>query len=111
MKRMRRCNMDDSDWRSYGHGRVIRKHSSGFFVIKPAELTARAPTYCGMCGVVMRTEDDEDSWKKFECCSLCARTWVYPHRKEWNEGWRPDPSDVRALAIVNAVMTFDEHPT
>jgi hypothetical protein len=82
------------DWKPYTNDRLISEHSSGFYVIKPIETAEAQPLFCPLCESIMRSEMDEESYKKFTCCDSCAITWAYPNREKWNAGWRPTSEEV-----------------
>lgn len=81
-------------WKEYTGNRLIMEHSEGFYVIKPKEDVNHFPLFCPLCESIMRTELDEEEFKKFSCCDSCAMNWVYPNREKWEKGWRPSVEEV-----------------
>jgi hypothetical protein len=84
------------EWKPYLNDRLIAKHPAGFHVIKPVEQACESqPLFCPYCDRIMRSEYDDDAYKKFQCCDICAGAWVYPNLDAWKSGWRPDPQQIR----------------
>jgi hypothetical protein len=81
-------------WRPYLNNRIIAEHPSGFYVIKSTEPSEGRPIFCPLCDSIMRTDLDEDAYKKFECCDSCATNWAYPNKEKWKDGWRPSSDEV-----------------
>ena len=81
----------EEEWKPYFHDRLIKRHSSNFFIIVPKDAEPGIPLACPVCEVLMRSRDDEIAWVDFKCCHKCSLAWASPRRKEWNEGWRPEP--------------------
>lgn len=83
-------------WTTYTNDRLIKKDDVGFFVIKPTATDDEFfPIDCNVCGLLMRTSDDELSWSKYKCCNFCAMKWAMPRVDTWNNGWRPSEEDVK----------------
>lgn len=88
-----------SEWKSYLDNRLI-KQCNGFYVIKPAGERNVIPLSCPVCDHMLRTYDDEKSYRNFECCESCETFWARPNMTAWRQGWRPDKKDV-ALKFQN----------
>lgn len=81
--------------RQYVGDRLIEDRD-GYVIIVPKDATDPTPISCPVCMHVMRTGDDELSYRTFSCCDRCARLWAAPRRAQWAEGWRPTPEQVLA---------------
>jgi len=81
------------DWKHYLNDRLIKEHE-GFYVIKPSEERNFVPIVCPVCDYLMRTLDDEKSYRQFECCESCETYWARPNLTAWRNGWRPDKKDI-----------------
>lgn len=82
------------NWKPYMKDRLIAEHPRGFYVIKPAEVNDSQPLFCPLCESIMRSEMDDDAYKKFTCCDSCATTWAYRNKEKWKEGWRPSSEEI-----------------
>lgn len=81
-------------WNEYPGDRLIKKHESGFFIIKPKEYEHGQPIFCPLCDFIMNGIYDSDAWEKFQCCDACAGTWAYHNKEEWQKGWRPSREQI-----------------
>jgi hypothetical protein len=100
-----------SAWEPYFGERKIKK-CDGYVVIVPEkEKHSLPPTFCDVCEIRLFSKEDEEAYKKFECCSSCADTWAYSRSKEWKNGWRPSKETVNAAIqkriFVNKNITFE----
>jgi hypothetical protein len=80
-------------------------NSHGFYVITPKESCEVTPLCCPVCDVVMRTREDDISYREFQFCERCTVLWAFAHREEWKNGWRPsrleiDDANVARLPLV-----------
>ena len=83
-----------SDWKPYLNDRLIKEHD-GFYVIKPSETNDdNVPLACPVCSYLLRTFDDEKSYRNFKCCESCETHWARPNLKMWKEGWRPSKNQI-----------------
>lgn len=82
-----------SEWKPYLNDRVIKK-CDGFYIIKPSEDRDFVPIACPVCDYLMRSSDDEKSYRQFTCCESCETYWARPNMTAWRNGWRPDRKDV-----------------
>jgi hypothetical protein len=81
-------------WKSYINDRII-KECDGYYVIKPSsEMNDTVPFSCPLCDYLMRTQEDEKSYKRFSCCESCEMYWARPNQEKWKEGWRPPSKEV-----------------
>lgn len=98
-----------TDWRPYLRDRMVKEEPEGFFVIVPAGAEPPVPLVCPICDRLLRSRDDEAAYQEFNCCDLCALQWAHPRRKEWKEGWRPLPEQVRDVIAQRPPLyvTFD----
>jgi hypothetical protein len=83
-----------NEWKPYLNDRLI-KECEGFYVIKPVEERQIVPLSCPVCDYLMRTVDDEKSYREFECCESCETFWARPRFPSWKEGWRPTKEQVQ----------------
>jgi hypothetical protein len=82
-------------WEPYFNGRIIKK-CDGYFIIKPANSDKEiVPLSCPVCTYLLRTSDDEKSYKNFGCCENCETLWARPNQEVWRAGWRPDLETVQ----------------
>ena len=44
----------------------------------------------------MRSRNDEEHYRKYNCCDVCAITWAYKNHDKWSDGWRPSRDEVIA---------------
>lgn len=82
-----------SEWKPYLNDRLISERE-GFYVIKPSEDKDSVPISCPVCNHLMRSFDDEKSYRQFSCCESCETYWARPNLTAWKNGWRPDTKDV-----------------
>jgi len=90
--------------RPYLRDRLIEERPEGFFVIVPVGASAPIPLSCQVCDRLFRSRDDETAYLEFACCHLCALQWAHPRRKEWQEGWRPSPDQVKDVVSQRPPM-------
>lgn len=99
---------EDETWKKYPGSRLIKRHSSGFYIIIPDDAGTVVPVSCPVCDFLLRSRDDEESYVEFECCNACALKWAHPRRAEWKAGWRPSHDDVIEVVgqrpPINAVI-------
>lgn len=96
-------------WRSYLRDRLIEEQPEGFVVIVPTDAEPPVPLACPVCTHLMRTRDDEASWRVVGCCERCALLWAQPRLAQWKEGWRPAVEQVQQLELQRPplAITFD----
>jgi len=89
--------------------RLILDHEKGFPIIVPTGFTEPIPLFCDVCQALFKSSDDENSYREFKCCYLCALNWAHPRRKEWKDGWRPTPKQISEVIKerVPAMLIFD----
>lgn len=66
----------------------------GYSIIFTTESASVVPFSCTVCDTALRTQDDEQTHEKFDCCYRCAVTWAYPNVAKWSEGWRPSRDEI-----------------
>lgn len=82
-------------WEPYFDDRLVKK-CEGYFVIKPASSGRETvPLNCPVCNYLLRTSDDEKSYKNFHCCESCETLWARPNQEMWRSGWRPSAEEVQ----------------
>jgi hypothetical protein len=96
-------------WQPYLRDRLISEQPEGFVVIVPSDAGLTVPLACPICTRLMRTRDDEASWRELECCERCALTWAQPRLSAWKDGWRPTAEQVCQVNSQRLPMsiTFD----
>jgi hypothetical protein len=96
-------------FRPYLRDRLIEDQPEGFVVIVPTDAAPPVPLACPVCTRLMRTRDDEASWRTLECCDRCALIWAQPRQAAWKEGWRPTQEQVHQADVQRPPMaiTFD----
>ena len=92
------------EWKPYPDDRIFCRLDDGLVVIRPVDPQQVMSFFCEICDNAMRTLDDEESWRKFGCCDVCARNWAYPKRPEWESGWRPTKEQVKASKFRTVMM-------
>jgi len=85
--------MNDNEWKPYLNDRLI-KQCDGFYIIKPVEENPVIPISCPICDYMIRTYEDEKSYRNFECCESCETFWARPNLSSWRNGWRPEKNQV-----------------
>lgn len=99
---------EDITWIDYPNDRKA-KLTDEYIVIVPSSWDqddpSFVPIFCDVCEFGL-TSLDEESQKKFQCCSTCADTWAYANKKEWEKGWRPSTEEVDR-AIKNRIFVDD----
>jgi len=102
-----------SEWQKYTNNRKILRRENHVLIV-PEAYTAQSiemPLFCDVCGIRFGHMEDEKSYQKFKCCSSCANTWAYSHKKEWEEGWRPSNEQIEKAIekrlIVNPDLVFE----
>lgn len=80
--------------RPYFRDRLIEDRPEGFVVIVPTVTEQTVPMSCPTCNRLLRTRDDETSWRELACCERCALIWAQPRLGAWKDGWRPSVEQV-----------------
>jgi len=52
--------------------------------------TAHVPLFCSVCDLPMLKNEDDLSYRTFECCDHCSTMWAYQDRDAWANGTRPN---------------------
>lgn len=96
-------------WKLYPLNRVIKRHKSGFAIIKPENIEISTPLSCPNCDHLFRSRDDENSYHEFGCCSRCENIWARPRKKDWENGWRPSTEEKANSELLHLPIsiTFD----
>jgi hypothetical protein len=86
-------------WSTYPNDRKICDKGS-YVIIVPSthfenEVNNVIPIFCDVCGIRFGHKDDEETYKKFSCCSPCADKWAYSNKEKWLNGWRPTQEEVK----------------
>jgi len=100
-----------SEWSSYPKNRKIC-HKNGYSLIIPDNCENKSmPLFCDICEISFSNKEDEKTYKTFGCCSACADTWVYSHKTEWQNGWRPDKDKIEKAVkkrfFINPHIVFE----
>lgn len=98
-----------AEWKSYLQDRLIRKDPAGFYVIIPESSEHSLPLACNVCNMLLRSREDEESCREFDCCYRCALKWAHSRRQQWKDGWRPTQEEVDSdvLSRVGLSITFE----
>lgn len=96
--------IDRKNETKYVKDRLCLKRQN-YMTIYSEDTFALIPFSCPVCDTVLRTQDDEHSYEKFQCCSFCAINWAYPNVERWKNGWRPDKNDASELAGQQVIST------
>jgi hypothetical protein len=80
-------------WKDYLNNKLI-KECDGYCIIKPKNFREITPIACPVCDYLLRTGQDEKSYRQFSCCESCELLWARPRQEEWRNGWRPDKEQV-----------------
>jgi hypothetical protein len=80
-------------WNPYINDRLI-KNCDGFYLIKPDSERNVVPLACPVCDYLMRSSNDEKSYRTYQCCESCETLWARPNLNFWREGWRPSKEKV-----------------
>lgn len=79
--------LGDFQWKECANGKTTEINDIRI-VIPNAEYNP-VPMFCGICDFPMRTSDDLQSFRKFDCCENCMLEWAEARQEEWKNGWRP----------------------
>jgi hypothetical protein len=60
-------------------------------------LGLRVPSFCPICGMLMRGSKATTSYYDHGCCVLCFIEWVEGREERWTGGWRPDVEAVEKM--------------
>ena len=85
--------------------RKILHYNNQFYIITPLEFE-KGDTCCEICNEIIKTSEDVESIKKYNCCDLCAMKWAHPRRKMWENGWRPSQEEI-SLEIAQRVWEIE----
>lgn len=102
------------EWSTYPKNRKIKKKEQHVVVV-PGKFEENSvncmPLFCDVCEFRYSTQEDEHSFKIFNCCSACADTWAYSNREKWKDGWRPSAEQVQFLVekrvFINNFIQFE----
>jgi len=78
----------------YLNDRLILKKEN-YVLIKPNRESRLIPLGCSVCEFLYRTHNDEKAHETYGCCHRCAEVFVYPDRKRWSKGWRPNEDQIK----------------
>lgn len=101
---MLRLYMNDASWKPYIDNRVITYHKDGFAIIVPIDKIEPIPIFCDICKYVLRSYDDETSYRELGCCNRCAMQWAHSRRELWASGWRPTDKQVEEFEKLRLPM-------
>lgn len=93
------------EWRSYLGDRLIARHPAGFFVVMPDGAEPAVPLACPTCQTLMRSRDDEVTYRELACCYACGLRWAHPRRQEWKAGWRPSQAEIATAVFERPPLT------
>jgi len=95
----------------YPGGRKIF-YRDGYVLILPESYDSnKMPLFCEVCEIAFSKQEDEKTYKLFKCCSVCADTWAYSHKQEWDNGWRPSQEQINVAVqkrlFINPNVVFE----
>ena len=98
-------------WNPYTRNRKI-KNLQDYSIIIPENFSNDGmPLFCEVCKICYSSKEDELTFKKFGCCTICADTWAYSHKIEWEKGWRPSEDQIEISVskrqLVNEFIQFE----
>ena len=64
--------------------------------------------FCKLCGFPLRSRDDFEASKDYDCCNNCYLTYVESRRKEWKEGWRPDKETLEEYIYMRKFVLLNQ---
>lgn len=99
--------LDDVEFKPYMQDRLIHYNDLGYYVIVPKDATRPVPLSCPVCDFLLRTQDDEISWHKFNCCDRCALVWAIPKKDQWELGWRPSIDELQKEICNRSPINVD----
>jgi hypothetical protein len=56
--------------------------------------------YCQLCNYPLVRREDFQCNKEHECCHECFLTFAEPRKKEWQNGWRPEKSELDSYILL-----------
>jgi len=88
-----------TEWKDYPSDRKMCDKGN-YVVIVPSGYLEKdndevMPLFCSVCKIRFSHINDEDTYKKFKCCSPCADKWAYSNKEKWALGWRPGDEEVK----------------
>lgn len=88
-----------TEWKDYPNDRKVCDKGNYVVIIPNAYLENDSkksmPIFCDVCGIRFGQIDDEETYKKFTCCSACADNWAYSNKEKWISGWRPSQEEIK----------------
>lgn len=57
----------------------------------------RIPSWCPVCGMLMKGSKSNTTWFKYKACMSCFIEFIEDREQRWLDGWRPDPERVKAF--------------
>lgn len=86
-------------WNDYPHDRKVCDKGDYVVIVPSTHLEKSVgdviPIFCGVCGIRFGNKGDEETYKKFSCCSPCADKWAYSNKEKWLNGWRPTQEEIK----------------
>jgi len=56
--------------------------------------------YCQLCSYPLLRREDFQYNKEYECCCECFLTFAESRKKEWQNGWRPEKSELDSYILL-----------
>jgi hypothetical protein len=50
----------------------------------------QVPLFCKVCNLPMLKNEDDSSYRMFQCCAHCSTMWAYQDKEKWSNGERPE---------------------
>ncbi len=63
--------------------------SDDLILVKPLNWVTTAVD-CDVCGYALRDQSDVACYQKWNCCTDCRDTIIWPNKEKWLAGWRPE---------------------
>lgn len=64
----------------------------------------RVPSFCPICGRVMRGSYATRTYYDFGCCDVCHVEFIEGREERWKSGWRPDADQVSRVVAKYDTM-------
>ena len=76
-----------------------------FICIVPQNYEGGTPFACTLCDVLFADQIDLTAFHQYGCCSECSYIWAQPNIEKWNDGWRPNKSQVQKLFKITGTTS------
>ena len=59
--------------------------------------SAKCGLFCPVCSFMLKTSEDNTTFKKWNSCHDCYLRFIEGRKDEWKKGWRPSKDTIDAL--------------